>query len=251
MSAPAADALAAALARIAAPADEPLSPRSGLTGALGELDVWWARRAGPTRPVSQVVVTDAGATSADSALLSGLADADRAIDSGATLLVPRVGSRDVATARSIIGLLTKRDAAAVSHQPEGMPDSEWMADCATVRDRMAEQRHLLGDQVAMLEALGAREVAAVAGILIGAAARGTPCLIDGTDEWAGALVADRLAHRARHWWRGAATSADPARMAARSRIDIPAGLALELTDEEGWGARSIVALLELIEPTID
>ena len=255
MSTPPTTALGATIARIAAPADHPDSPRSGLTGALGELDVWWAQRTGSARPIAQVIVTGIvtgiDAMSAEDALMAGLSEADRAIDSGATLIIPRAANRDLVTARSIIGLLTKRDAAAVTHQPEGMPDAEWMASCAAVRDLMADHRDLIGDQVAMLQALQAQHIATVAGILIGAAARGTPCLIDGTDEWAGALVADRLAHRARHWWRAAATSADPARTAARARIDLPAGLPLGLTDEEGWGARAIVTLLDLIAPTSD
>lgn len=247
MSLPSSDALASVVARIPSPEEEPHSPGAGLSGVLGDLDTWWARRAGSSRPVVQVIVTTPESASADEALLQGLAAADRAIDTGATLLIPRVGRRDVLVARSIIGLLTKRDAAAVTYQPEGMPDGEWITDCAAVRDLMADHRHLLGEQLTMLEAMAAREVAECAGILIGAAARGTPCLIDGTDEWAGALIADRLAHRARHWWRGAATSPDPARAAARSRVDIPAALPLDLTDEEGWGARAVVTLLDLID----
>lgn len=248
MSAPLPEALSEAISRITSPADEPDRPRSHLTGSLGDLDVWWSQRAGAARPVARVTVTEATGSSASDALILGLTAADRAIDSGTTLLIPRVGARDIIAARSIIGLLTKRDASAVTHQPPGMADAAWMVACAGVRDRMAEQRSHLGDQVALLEAMGTPDIAAVAGVLIGAAARRTPCLLDGTDEWAGALVADRLAHRARHWWRAATTSTDPARIAARDRIDVSPGLPLALTDEDGWGARTVVALLDLIEP---
>lgn len=248
MSAPLPDALSEAIARITSPADEPDRPPTHLTGSLGDLDVWWSQRAGEARPAARVILTDATGSSACDALVLGMTAADRAIDSGTTLLIPRVGARNLLTARSIIGLLTKRDASGVTHQPPGMADAEWMVACAAVRDRMAEQRSHLGDQIALLEAMGTPDIAAVAGALIGAAARRTPCLIDGTDEWAGALVADRLAHRARHWWRAATTSTDPARMAARDRIDVAPGLPLALTDEDGWGSRTVVALLDLIEP---
>ena len=37
------------------------------------------------------------------------------------------------------------------------------------------------DPLALLDSLGASDIAAVAGVLLGAAARRTPCLIDGTD----------------------------------------------------------------------
>ncbi len=248
MSAPLPEALSEAIARITSPADEPDRPRPHLTGSLGDLDVWWRQRAGEARPVAREIVVEATGSSAVDALLLGLTYADRAIDSGITLLVPRVGERHLLEARGIIGLLTKRDASAVTHQPAGMADVEWMAACAGVRDLMAEQRSSLGDHVALLDAMGTPPIAAVAGMLIGASSRRTPCLLDGTDEWAGALVADRLAHRARHWWTAATTSTDPARMAARERIDVAPGLPLGLTDEDGWGARTVVALLDLIEP---
>lgn len=248
MSAVLPEALGEAITRITSPSDEPDRPRSDLTGSLGDLDLWWGRRVGAARPTSRVIVTEVAGSSASDALILGLASADRAIDSGATLLIPRVGSRHLVAARSIIGLLTKRDASAVTHQPPGMADAEWMVACAEVRDLMAEQRSHLGDQIALLEAMGTPDIAAVAGMLIGAAARRTPCLLDGTDEWAGALVADRLAHRARHWWSAATTSSDPARVAARDRIDVAPGLPLGLSDEDGWGARAVVALLDLVEP---
>ena len=248
MSASLPEVLSEAIARISSPADEPDRPRSHLTGSLGDLDVWWSQRAGAARPVPHVMVAEATGLSASEALTFGLSMADRAIDSGTTLLIPRVGARNLLAARSIIGLLTKRDASAVTHQPPGMADAEWMVACARVRDLMAEHRSHLGDQIMLLDAMGTPDIAVIAGMLIGASARRTPCIIDGTDEWAGALVADRLAHRARHWWRAATTSTDPARTAARDRIDVTPGLPLALTDEDGWGARTVVALLDLIEP---
>lgn len=249
MTTPIPDALSEAIARITSPADEPDRPRAHLTGTLGDLDVWWSQRAGGIRPSARVLVTEAGSSSGSDALILGLTAADRAIDAGATLLIPRVGVRNVVAARGIIGLLTKRDASAVTHQPPGMADAEWMVACAGVRDLMAEHRPHLGDQVALIEAMGTPEIAAAAGMLIGAAARRTPCLLDGTDEWAAALVADRIAHRARHWWRAATTSTDPARIAAQDRIDVTPGLPLGLTDEDGWGARTVIALLDLIDPS--
>ena len=83
-------------------------------------------------------------------------------------------------------------------------------------------------------------------MLLGAAARRTPCLIDGTEPATAALVADRLAFRAKAWWREAATSTDPAQRAAVNRIDLTAGLPLALSDEGGHGAQATVALLRLV-----
>ena len=73
----------------------------------------------------------------------------------------------------------------------------------------------------LLDALAAPELSFVVGVLIGSAARRTPCLIDGTGVLAAALVGDRVAHRARGWWRVGSTSTDPARQTAADRLDLP------------------------------
>lgn len=237
-------AVADALARIATPAEVATDPPDGVTGELARLWEWWATRAGEA-PLQVAEVTPANESSAEASLVSGIASADRAIDAGATLLVPRADPRHDPAARAIIGLLTKREASALVDQPEGMGDQVWMSDVTTIRDLMSVHREKTGDHLSLLDGLDTSAIAGISGVLIGAAARSTPCLIDGTDEWAGALVADRIAHRARHWWRGAATSTDPARTAARERVDIAAGLPLDLSDDLGRGAQASVALLGL------
>jgi nicotinate-nucleotide--dimethylbenzimidazole phosphoribosyltransferase len=98
----------------------------------------------------------------------------------------------------------------------------------------------------MLEALHAYQVAAVVGVLLSAAARRTPCLVDGTDELAAALVADRLCYRAKGWWRAGSDSPDPGRRAATERIDLAPGLPLGLTDDAGRGAEATLAILTLL-----
>jgi len=243
------DDVVATVARIARPTDgssDDSSPvgDSTLTGALADLRDWWVTLTGDAA-LEAVHLVPSESSDAMSALRTGIAEANRAIDSGATLIVPRVAERDDVTARALTALLTKRDASAVLGQPDGMSDALWMQTCTRIRDRMAQHAHLLGDYSALLQAMDARNLAAVAGILLGAAARRTPCLIDGTDEWAAALVSDRLAYKARAWWREASTSPDPARTAARERIDLAAGLDLHLSDDCGHGADAALALLAL------
>lgn len=233
-----------ALTRICAPADDVADAPEGVTGELARLWEWWAAR-GADAPLHVSEVTPPPGPSAEVSLVNGIAAADRAVDAGATLLVPRAGAPHDHAARAIIGLLTKREASALVDQPDGMSDHAWMDDVTAIRDLMAAHREKTGDHLSLLDGLEAGEIAGIAGVLIGAAARSTPCLVDGTEEWAGALVADRVAHRARHWWRGGATSTDPARTAARERVDIPAGLPLGLSDDLGRGAQASVALLRI------
>ena len=125
-----------------------------------------------------------------------------------------------------------------------------MVMCADVRDRAAAVVDLRGEPMALLAALPAPGIAYTTGVLLGAAARRTPCLVDGTDELAAALVADRLCHRARGWWRAASDSPDPGRAAAIDRVDLAAGLPLALTDDAGRGAQATLALLAALDEAI-
>jgi nicotinate-nucleotide--dimethylbenzimidazole phosphoribosyltransferase len=241
------DALAAALERIVAPAPAAEVPPADVTGVLADLWSWWAS-VGAGQPEARILAADAAdpeehCTVGAAAVLAGVTAADRAVDSGATLLVPRVTVRDEVASRAIITLLTRREASAVVHQGPAMTDREWMAMTAEVRDRAAATADLRGEPLALLSALGSSSFATVVGCLLGAAARRTPCIIDGTDELAAALIADRLCYRAKGWWLVASDSPDPGRGAAIDRIDATVGLPLRLSDEVGRGADAVTALL--------
>lgn len=250
------DPLATAIARISAPDRPRDAPQPAeVTGELQRLLAWWqARSQADPRRWAQVEVEVPADADAASAIAAGIAAADRAVDSGSTLLVPRVvhpGAPagpvpEEVTARAIIAILTRREANAVLPQPAGMADAEWMTRCSEVRDRIAQTTSLQADLMGLLDALAAADVAAVAGVLIGASARRTPCLIDGTAEHAAALIADRLCPQAKDWWRAGSDSPDPGRCAAVMRIDLEAGLPLGLADDAGLGAAATLALLDLV-----
>lgn len=247
------DPIAETIARITVPESSDDTP-AGLDGELGSLRVWWRDRVGTASVRAAFLESDPGGlpTNAADALICGLQDADRAIDAGATILVPRVSERQDSSARAVIGLLAKKEASAVIGQPAGVSDHEWMDACAAIRDLMATHRDHGGEYLPLLDGLRTAQIAWVAGVLLGSSARCTPGLIDGTDEWAGALIADRLSHRARHWWRGASTSPDPGRTASCERIGIDRGLPLELSDDEALGAQSTLAVLRIaLGETVD
>jgi nicotinate-nucleotide--dimethylbenzimidazole phosphoribosyltransferase len=236
--------LAALVERIVAPQPSTGDVPGGVSGELAALLSWWLSVSDGAPLVADHVTAPAvPPADAQTGITNGAQAADRAIDAGATILVPRVSVRDDVTARTIIALLTRKEASAVLGQPPGMGDRDWMVQCASIRDRAAAAADHRGAPVELLGALDGRGVAHVVGVLLAAAARRTPCLVDGTDELAAALVADRLCYRAKGWWRAGSDSPDPGRATAIDRVDLPAGLPLQLTDDEGRGAQATLALL--------
>ena len=218
-----------------------------ITGELAALQAWW-QSVSTDAPLSWALVhpsNEPSPTTLD-AFRAGVDAADRAIDSGVTLLVPRIDARDDVIARTIIAMLSRKEASSVLPQPAGLPDRQWMDECAAIRDRVAATSEHRGSPLELLEALNAQAIAGVAGVLLAAAARRTPCLIDATDELAAALIADRLSHRAKGWWRAGSDSPDAGRTAAIERVGLPVGLPLQLTDDAGRGAQATIALLSLL-----
>ena len=133
------------------------------------------------------------------AVLAGAALADEEVDAGTDLLVVALPDADLAVpVATLIGLLTRSDAAAVT--ATGQDDAAWMLACAATRDAMRRGRPVLADQVDLLAAVGGADLAVATGLLLQAAARRTPVVLDGPAVAAAALVAARLSFRAPDWW---------------------------------------------------
>lgn len=179
------------------------------------------------------------ATSRDEAhagLRAGMAVVDEEVDAGADLLVlGHVGVASTTPASALVGLLAGQDASLVTGRGSGVDDAGWMRKCAAVRDTMRRGRPHLGDQVALLAAVGGPDLAAATGFLLQAAARRTPVVLDGLVPAAAALVAQRVAFRAVGWWLAGAHSTEPASQVALKRLSLQptADLASSLSDGAG------------------
>ena len=208
-----------------------------VTGALAELSTWWTERSSDKVAISHLNTADM------QGLSNGVETANTAIDSGANLIV-LTSSLDHCSSqtRAIIGLLTRRDAFAVFFQDRGVSDQQAMKSIQQIRDLMHASRAIRGEAV-QLAALDST-VEFTLGILLTASARKTPVITGNAEHLAAALIAQRLSMKASSWWRHGSTSADPAIVQALNRLDIPRGLALDLTDHTGLGARISAQILQ-------
>ncbi len=78
-------------------------------------------------------------------------------------------------------------------------DAAWMARCAAIRDALHRIRQEPRGAVDILRQVGGLDVAVATGLLLGAAARRIPVLVDGPLGIAAGLVARDLASQTRHW----------------------------------------------------
>lgn len=210
----------------------------GLSHALGH-----ARSHALGHALGRVEVEDAcSRDEASAAFFAGAAVADEEADSGTDLLAVALPDPALAVpAASLVGLLTRSDASAVT--ATGQSDADWMVACAATRDAMRRGRPLLAEQLALLATVGGEDLAFVTGLLLRAAGRRTPVVLDGPVSAAAAMVAARLAFRAPAWWLAGSLSPDPGHRLALERLSLDPVLDLGLRADDGTGALLAVPVL--------
>ncbi|MGW6568378.1 nicotinate-nucleotide--dimethylbenzimidazole phosphoribosyltransferase [Streptomyces sp. NPDC054975] len=182
----------------------------------------------------------------EAAIRLGVAIADEEADSGTDLVV--LGDLSVGgttPASTLIAALCGTDASVVTGRGgAGIDDLAWMRKCAAVRDSLRRARPVLGDQVALLAAVGGADLAAMTGFLLQSAVRRMPVILDGVVGAACALVAQRAAFRAPDWWLAGQVSGEPAQAKALDRMALNPLLDHGVTVGEGTGALLALPLVQ-------
>lgn len=188
---------------------------------------------------------------AEQALALGAALVDEEVDQGCDVLLPGdLGIGNTTAAAAIVGLLAPGEPATVTGRGTGIDDSTWMRKCGAVRDAMRRGRPVKGDPVGLLAVAGGVDLAVITGILLQAARRRTPVILDGTVVAASALVAHRMDFRSREWWMAAHLSTEPAHALALDRLDLEPALDLRMRLGEGTGALVALSLLRAGSATL-
>jgi len=201
-----------------------------LSGDLERLASWWREhRPSPTREVRWL--------SASGEEAEVLADVDRAIDAGATLLVIHYEGKndDAIAARAIIAAGTGSYASAVFAQDRKMDDLAWMRAVAAIRD-------------ARTAGTAGTAVTALASAFIRCSERRTPVLFDGLIAHAGALQANIEEPGIGQWWLPAATCTDPAIAKVQGELARPPALDLHLDGRGTAGLSAVLAVLDVVAP---
>jgi nicotinate-nucleotide--dimethylbenzimidazole phosphoribosyltransferase len=188
-------------------------------------------------------VLDAAAV--DAALRQGWQLAEQAADEGVDLLVlGSCGTGGEAAAAAVLAATAGAEPVAVLGRvtvPGGyIDDTAWMSRAAAVRDAMHRIRQSARGAKDILAEIGGGDIAVATGVLLGAAARRTPVLLDGPVGIAAGLVGRDLAAQTRHWCLLADHGNQPA---VRQGADV-LGLTpvLDLGLDLGEGANALVAL---------
>lgn len=172
--------------------------------------------------VGDITVEDAGLTTQIvDGVDAGARLADRMVDEGADLLVLTEVSPGASTAAAaVIAVLTNAEPVLVSGRGSGLDDAGWAVKTAAIRDARRRGEQVRLETEALVAAVGGRDLALLAGLLLGASVRRTPVLVDGVSAVAASLVARDVAARITRWFRLASAGTDLAEQYAVTRMGL-------------------------------
>ncbi|MPZ25295.1 MAG: cobalamin biosynthesis protein [Micromonosporaceae bacterium] len=177
--------------------------------------------------------------------------AQQAVDEGCDLLVlGALGDGADTAAAAVTAVLAPNTEPAgllarVRTEQGLIDDAAWMRRCAAVRDAVHRSRSATrtAGRVVLAE-LGGPDLATATGILLGAAARRTPVVLDGPVGAAAALVARNLAPQSRHWCLLPDHGGHPTVVRAAEVLGLTPWLDLRLALGEGATALATLPLLQ-------
>ena len=167
------------------------------------------------------------------------------IERGATLVATGdMGIGNTSASAAIAAAVTGRSVASVTGRGTGIGDEGLARKVAAVERALAANRPDASDGLDLLAKVGGFEIGAIAGVILGAAARRVPVVLDGFISTAGALVADRLAPLARAYMIAAHVSVEIGHRAMLEHLGLSPCLDLDLRLGEGTGAVLAFNLVE-------
>lgn len=180
----------------------------------------------------------------DQALATGDAiAADEAASGTDLLVVGDLGIGNTTPATALICALTGRPAAELTGRGAGLDDAGLSRKTAVIQAAL-DRAGSPTDPLRALAALGSPDLAVAVGLMLGAAARGIPMLVDGVIASAEALVASRIDPGVVAWMQAGHRSAEPAAPAALAALGLDPLLDFGMRLGEGSGAVTAIPLVQ-------
>ena len=147
-----------------------------------------------------------------------------------------MGIGNTSPSTAIVSVLENADPAELVGPGAGLPPEKLAHKASVIRQGIRLNRPDPADGLDLLAKVGGFEIGGIAGVILGAARRHKPVLVDGFISGAGALIASLLAPAASDYMIMAHGSAEPGHAAILKRLGKKPLLDLEMRLGEGSGA---------------
>jgi nicotinate-nucleotide--dimethylbenzimidazole phosphoribosyltransferase len=179
------------------------------------------------------------------ALQVGIDLANQAADDGCTLIgTGEMGIGNTTAASAITAILTGGSLADVTGRGTGLDDEGLERKIRVIERAIAVNHPDPSDPLNVLQTVGGLEIAGLTGLILGAAARRIPVVVDGFISTSAAAIACALQPRVRDFLFPAHRSSEPGHEALLKFIGHEPLLDLKMRLGEGTGAALCMALIE-------
>jgi nicotinate-nucleotide--dimethylbenzimidazole phosphoribosyltransferase len=155
-----------------------------------------------------------------------------------------MGIGNTTASSAIVAAITGRAVADVTGRGTGVDDDGWRRKVATIEHALEVNRPDPTDPLDVLAKVGGYEIAGLVGVILGAAARRLPVIVDGFIAGAAALVASELCPRVRDYLIAGHTSVEIGHRLLLERLELVPLLNLNLRLGEGTGAVMAMHLVD-------
>lgn len=177
----------------------------------------------------------------------GIEMADRLADATDLYATGEMGIGNTTPSSAVVAVLCDVAPGLVTGSGTGIDENARRHKARVVANAIARNQPNTADPLDVLAKVGGYELGGIAGLIIGAAARHKPVLVDGFISTAGALLAHALCPRAADYMIAAHRSAEPGHTVALQRLSKTPLLDLDLRLGEGTGA---VLAMHLVEAAV-
>ena len=175
----------------------------------------------------------------------GIAIANEEIDAGASLLATGdMGIGNTTASSAVVAALSGHPVRQVTGRGTGVSDEQFERKVATIEQALSANNPDATDGLDTLAKVGGFEIAAITGLILGAAARRVPVLVDGFISGAGQLAAARMCARAIDFTFAAHRSVEVGHTIVLNQIGQAPLLSLDMRLGEGTGAALAMAIVE-------
>jgi nicotinate-nucleotide--dimethylbenzimidazole phosphoribosyltransferase len=162
-----------------------------------------------------------------------------------------MGIGNTTAASAIVASLTGLRPSSVTGRGTGIDDATWARKVSVIERALALHPPDLHQPLQILANVGGLEIAGLVGVVLGAASRRIPIVIDGFIATAAALLAAELCPAARAYLVAAHRSVEVGHRAALERLELEPLFALDLRLGEGTGAALALPILDAALALLD
>jgi nicotinate-nucleotide--dimethylbenzimidazole phosphoribosyltransferase len=155
-----------------------------------------------------------------------------------------MGIGNTTPSSAIAAVYTKKGAARVTGRGTGISDAVLARKIEVIKESIRLRKPDPADPIDVLAKVGGAEIGGIAGLVLGAAAKRVPVVIDGLISTAGAMIAYALAPETADYMFAAHASVEIGQKAMLERMGLTPILDLRMRLGEGTGAALAMLLIE-------